>query len=197
MKIPNNYLNILDLNIKGSYALGPGLRYCIWVQGCPFNCAGCATPEGIPIVPNKMMPVREIVQSILRNEQITGITISGGEPFLQASKLIIMLQEVLEKRPQLNTIIYTGFKKEQLDWPEAIELLKQVDVLIDGLYIKVKDDSKGLRGSSNQEVHFLTERLISHKSQFESALRKVDLFINEQSAIFVGIPNEQIISLIL
>lgn len=197
MKAPSERINILDLNERGSYALGPGLRYCIWVQGCPFNCAGCATPEGIPIVPNKLMPIREIVQSILSNERINGITISGGEPFLQASKLTILLEQVLEKRPLLNTVIYTGFKRKQLDWPEAMTLLKQVDVLIDGRYVKAKDDNKGLRGSSNQEIHFLTEKLRQYRTYFVSGPRKVDLFIDEHAATFVGIPNEQITSLIL
>lgn len=192
---PLDLINILDINEAGSYALGPGLRYCIWVQGCPFNCKGCATPEGIPIVPKQLIPISKIIQSILDKRQITGITISGGEPFLQASKLTLLLKEVLKERSELNTIIFTGFKKSNLDWPEAQTLLSYTDVLIDGLYIDRKNDGKGLRGSSNQQIHFLSNKLIDYRTQFESEPQRIEVFVKQLEATFVGIPNAQITSL--
>lgn len=190
------YLNILDLCQAGTTQLGPGLRYCIWVQGCPFNCKGCITPQGIPIVPNKMITVDAIAQSILENRNISGITLSGGEPFLQASRLSVLLEQVLTARPELNVLVFTGYKKEQLDWPEALQLIKYVDVLIDGRYIEQYNDNKGLRGSSNQNIFFLTERLLDHKTYFEERQRSLDIFIGNRQATIIGIPNQHISKLL-
>lgn len=185
-------INILHLCEEGTKQLGPGLRYCIWVQGCPFNCKGCITPEGIPIVPNKLMKLETIYASIIDNMNISGITISGGEPFLQASKLSLLLNEIFKVRPELDLIVYTGFKKAKLDWDEAKEFLKYIDVLIDGNYIAKHDDNLGLRGSSNQEIHFLTQRLIDYKDDFENSQRSLDVFVENGQTIFVGIPNQNI-----
>lgn len=89
-----------------------------------------------------------------------GITISGGEPFLQAAELADMLRKVADlsgEKP--GVIIYTGYTLEELETlPGAQELLALTDILIDGPYIRELDDGKSLRGSSNQRVHFLSDR---------------------------------------
>lgn len=185
-------INILHICDTGTMQLGPGLRYCIWVQGCPFNCKGCITPEGIPIVPNHLIPLENIYHSILSNTKIKGITLTGGEPFLQASKLSILLQKVREARPELNVVAFSGFKKTQLDWPEARLLLTYIDVLIDGTYIEKYDDNLGLRGSSNQKVHYLTDRLLEERQYFEQRQRSLDVFVQNGKTIWVGIPNREL-----
>lgn len=185
-------INILHICDTGTTQLGPGLRYCIWVQGCPFNCKGCITPEGIPIVPNQLIPLEAIFQSILNNTCIKGITLSGGEPFLQASKLSILLQKIREARPELDVVAFSGFKKAQLDWPEALLLLDYIDVLIDGTYIDKYDDNLGLRGSSNQKIHYLTDRLIGERQYFEQRQRSLDVFVQNGKTIWVGIPNREL-----
>jgi len=192
MNAMDSLLNVLHICETGTTQLGPGLRYCLWVQGCPFNCKGCTTPEGIPIVPNQLISIESIYTSIISNNNISGITISGGEPFLQASKLSILLESVLKNRPELNIIIYTGFKRSQLNWQEALKMLKYIDVLIDGHYIKKYDDNKGLRGSSNQKIHHLTERLIEHQNYFENRERSLDVFVQNGQAVLIGIPNQNI-----
>ena len=71
-------LNILQLYRKGSRALGPGLRYVIWVQGCPFHCPHCETPEGRSFEPNTLIDVNALANDIISHQEIEGITISGG-----------------------------------------------------------------------------------------------------------------------
>src|ERR1700753_3733472 len=166
-----DYINILDLCETGTRELGPGNRFAIWVQGCPFNCKGCTTPEGIPMIKNNLVSTDKIIAAIGENKKITGITISGGEPFMQASKLVRILKGAKALRPELDTIVFTGFELSELDWPDALELLELTDVLIDGKYIRHLNDNKGLRGSSNQKIHYLTDKLRGHKQYFEERKR--------------------------
>ena len=163
-------LNLLDIERHGTRALGPGLRYAIWTQGCPFNCPGCVTPEGRPIVAAKIIDTTTLANDIIGNKNISGITISGGEPFLQAVSIAVLLEKVQLSRPELNVIIFTGF---------------------DGQYIESKNDGVGLRGSSNQRLHFLTDRLLPYKENLQSGKRQVELTLNINSTDAIGIPLKQ------
>ena len=196
MKAENdNILNIFDL-CEGTKALGSGLRFVIWVQGCTFNCKGCISPYGQAIKENILVDVNVLAQSIIENKSIKGITISGGEPFLQASKLYKLLKIIKEQRPELNLIVFTGFDLEDLDWDEAKDFLQFVDVLIDGRYVEQLNDNKGLRGSSNQRVHFLTNRLIRYKDIFENGDRNAEVIVAKNYKKIIGVPNKSVINLI-
>lgn len=188
----NEYINILDLCETGTRELGPGLRYVIWVQGCPFHCKGCITPDGIPIVENNLVEISQIISAICANKNITGITISGGEPFMQASKLMKILKSVKVTRPELDVVVFSGFKLSELDWIEAKDFLLQIDVLIDGKYIDKLNDNKGLRGSSNQKIHYLTKRLKNHQNYFEERQRNIEVHIFNQHQTIIGVPNKSI-----
>lgn len=188
-----DYINILDLCETGTMELGPGLRYVIWVQGCPFSCKGCITPDGIPFVAKNLIKINKIASSIKNSEHITGITISGGEPFMQASKLSDILKMVKETRPELDVIVFTGFKLKELDWKEAKALLNQIDVLIDGKYVEALNDNMGLRGSSNQKIHYLTNKLSNHKKYFEKRYRNIEVHVYESHQKIIGVPNKSLI----
>ncbi len=186
-------INILDLCETGTMELGPGYRFVIWVQGCPFNCKGCASPEGIPITLNKMMSIEEIACAICSNKEITGITISGGEPFMQASKLVGLLDMVKAARPDLDIIVFSGFRLEELVWPEAEALLCRIDVLIDGLYVAKLNDNRGLRGSSNQRIHHITPRWKAHHHYFEEKERNVEVHVYKDFQVIIGVPNKDVV----
>jgi len=187
------YINILDLCEAGTKELGPGNRYVIWVQGCPFNCEGCITPEGIPIVENNLVEINQIIFAICENKKITGITISGGEPFMQASKLVKILTEVKIVRPELDVVVFSGFKLQELDWIEAKELLELIDVLIDGKYIYKLNENKGLRGSSNQKANYLSDRLKEYKYYFEERERSIEIHVYNHLQTIIGVPNKKVI----
>jgi anaerobic ribonucleoside-triphosphate reductase activating protein len=183
----DNILNIFDYS-DGSRALGPGLRCIVWVQGCPFNCKNCTSPEGRPIEENLLIDVEKLAEGIIKNVDIQGITISGGEPFMQAAQLAKLIRTV--NRPELNIIVYTGYTLDKLNWQEAKELLSLIDVLIDGQYIEELNDNKGLRGSSNQQIHFLTDRLKPYKEQFENGSRNVEFIVSDTYHKIIGVPNK-------
>ncbi len=181
-------LNLLDIERNGTRSLGPGLRYAIWTQGCPFNCPKCVTPEGRPIVPAKLIDTVQLADDIIAKRNITGITISGGEPFLQVASVSVLLKTVKASRPELDVIIFTGFLKENLQSEKALSVLSMTDLLIDGQYIDELNDGVGLRGSSNQRLHFLTNRLLPYKKELQSGKRQVEININNNNIDAIGIP---------
>lgn len=181
-------LNLLDIERNGTRSLGPGLRYAIWTQGCPFNCPQCITPEGRTIVAAKLIDTKLLADDIIANKNINGISISGGEPFLQAASVAALLKEVSNSRPELNVIIFTGFLKENLLSKDAISVLSMTDLLIDGQYIDKLNDGVGLRGSSNQRLHFLTDRLLPFQKELQFGKRQVEININNNNIDAIGIP---------
>jgi anaerobic ribonucleoside-triphosphate reductase activating protein len=196
MKANNdNILNIFDYS-NGSQALGPGLRCIVWVQGCPFNCKGCTSPEGRPIEENILVEIDTLVEAIINNTSIQGVTISGGEPFLQAAQLAELLKKVKKVRPELDVIVYTGYTIEKLHWQDTKELLALTDVLIDGQYIDELNDNKGLRGSSNQKIHFLTGKLKNFEDTLENSPRNVEVIISDSYKKIIGVPNKTINKLV-
>ncbi len=185
----DNILNIFDYS-EGSRVLGPGLRCIIWVQGCPFNCVGCTSPEGRPIEENILVEIDKLAENILNNKAIQGISISGGEPFLQAVQLAKLIRKI--NNPELDLIIYTGYTLDKLNWQAAKELLTLTDVLIDGQYIEELNDNQGLRGSSNQKIHFLTDKLKQYKNMFENGNRNIEVIISDSYKKIIGVPNKNI-----
>lgn len=185
------FLNIAQ-TCAATHALGPGLRAVVWVQGCPFQCAGCIAPEWIPFLPARLIEPEEVVQELLVYN-IDGLTFSGGEPMLQAAGLAKVARLARQSKPNLSVICYTGFTLEQLlrepPGPGVKELLDETDVLIDGLYISALNDDQGLRGSSNQRIHFLTDRLKG--IDFVHCSRRVEIHVREGYVLLVGIPTRK------
>jgi len=181
-------INILSI-AKNVATLGPGNRYVIWVQGCPFNCKGCITPEGIPLEINKLVSIEELALEIISDKNITGVTFSGGEPFLQASKLSKLVLRIKKERNDLNFICFTGYKIDELIWEEAKSFIACLDLLIDGKYNEKMNNNLGLRGSTNQNFIFISDKLITYKEELIHHPRKIDIRIGNilQS---IGIPNK-------
>ncbi len=138
---------------------GPGNRCCIWLQGCLQHCNGCFAQETWSHKENQLISVEELYERIMRNSEIEGITVLGGEPFEQASEISKLLKKI---RSSLSVIVFTGYTLSELidlQRSEINEALENIDVLIDGAYIEEKRDfSVPMIGSSNQTFHFFTER---------------------------------------
>ena len=183
-------IRLFDVCRNGTHVLGPGLRYVIWVQGCHRHCKGCVTPESRPFTNGIEIDIRALALDILSKETIDGITISGGEPFLQAKGLSQLLTYVLRQKPELTVIVYTGYKIEELtNIADADKLLRQTDILIDGEYVEDLNDGKGIRGSSNQRVLPISHRLDSFIHVMESGRRYQErIASDEYTFTIVGIP---------
>jgi anaerobic ribonucleoside-triphosphate reductase activating protein len=181
--------------LEETEALGPGKRFAIWLQGCNRRCIGCLSPRSQPLTGGNKYKISEIVHKISEVKGIEGLTISGGEPFLQAeglNQLIIQLKQIKD----YGIIVYTGYKLEQLKAKEKSdisvkELLSNIDLLIDGEYVKELNDGRRLRGSANQQVFALTDRYKNHLASYGTSGRKVEIFFKEDKIYFSGIPGKK------
>lgn len=146
-------LNIAGL-VDDSIVDGVGLRFVVFVQGCPRACPGCHNAETQPFVEKTLMTAEEIMQRIESNPLLDGVTFSGGEPMCQAEGLKDLARMIKEKG--LHLAVYTGFEYEKLINSKikgVKELLEYVDVLIDGEFKQeLRDYRLKFRGSSNQRV---------------------------------------------
>ncbi len=182
-------LNVAEI-CPATRALGPGQRFVIWVQGCCFNCPGCVSPDWIPQKQATMVNGRQLADYILSIPNLDGLTVSGGEPMLQAMALSEFFTYLRSLR-DISIICYSGFTLEQLrakSHPAINKVLTQIDVLIDGLYVSELNDNQGWRGSSNQVVNFLTPRHIKDADFFTQRRRDVEIHVRETSALVVGVP---------
>ena len=174
-------------------ALGPFSRCAIWLQGCFRECPGCMAPSTRPLDGGTLVPIDELLIQIKTVPDIEGITISGGEPFMQVDALHELLYR-LRKETTLGVIIYSGYYIDELrglnnSKIDAI-LDSLLDILIDGLYDERLNDGVALRGSSNQTVHFLTERYRPYKAMYETPSRKVEAYVNNDELFIVGVPDK-------
>lgn len=155
--------------------LGPGLRYVLWVQGCERRCPGCTAPTAWDMRKGDPIPAAALAWEIALSGA-EGLTISGGEPFLQAEALGRMV-ELIHRRRDMGVIVYTGFLYEELLGMDGAQaLLSRTDLLIDGPYIREMDDGRSLRGSSNQRVLPLTERYHSDLYLYGAKGRPIEHF---------------------
>ena len=70
--------------------------------------------------------------------------------------------------------------------------MHHIDLLIDGPYIEELNDGKGLRGSSNQRLHFLTNKLLPFKEHLEKGGRNNEVILESNGMHIVGIPRKDI-----
>jgi anaerobic ribonucleoside-triphosphate reductase activating protein len=192
------YRKSLKLNLAAelpsSVVNGPGLRYVIWVQGCSLKCQGCFNEDFQPFIDKNITTVEELAVRILSTKGIEGVTYSGGEPTLQAEALV-GLSEIL-KENNLTIICYTGFTLDELQKhgdTHTKKLLKMIDILIDGPYVKENSANLMWRGSTNQKVHFLTDIYKQHEKKINVNSSEIELFIGNDKMITTGILNAEIL----
>lgn len=151
--------------VEDSITDGPGLRFVVFTQGCPHNCPGCHNPQTHKIGAGRIVDTKYLIEKIDSNPLCGGVTLSGGDPIIQAKELIEFACEV--KKRKLNLAVYTGFTFEQLlekNSKDINELLSYVDVLIDGRFeLDKKSYDLKFKGSSNQRTIDVQESLKQNK----------------------------------
>lgn len=183
--------------LRHTRALGPFLRFAIWVQGCVRRCPGCMTPDAAPFEGGTAYEIDGLAERIVDTGGIEGITISGGEPFEQAEGLTRLIDRVRSRR-DLGVIVYTGYTLDSLlnrtDCGKSAALLDKIDLLVDGPYIKELDDGLSLRGSSNQEIYCFTGRYAGLADQiYGKPIRNVEIHILDHELFLAGIPGAEML----
>lgn len=134
---------------------GPGFRLTVFTQGCPHRCPGCHNPQSHDAAGGREETVEAIWQKAAANPLLEGITLSGGEPFLQPRPLAALAARA--KAAGLTVWTYTGYTWEELQagaaGEDAMLLLAQTDVLVDGRFVLAQRTLEApFRGSANQRL---------------------------------------------
>lgn len=174
------------------HSLGPGDRVCLWTQGCKKRCKGCISPELQPYSGNEIDEdvLAKILIQVARKNNCTGITISGGDPLEQSQALLKLL--TLLRNEFDDILVYTGFELQDIQnglvGIEAKKCLDYLDVLIDGKYVdELNYKDCVLRGSSNQNIHFITKGLAPIYAEYMKQGRILESFVHNQNMIVTGI----------
>lgn len=144
---------------KCDIANGNGFRVVLWVSGCDHHCPGCHNPETWNPCYGKLFDVFTVLEILdaLDKDYIEGLTLSGGDPLKKENVPYVywLVKQVKERCPNKDIWCWTGDTLEQLENRDDVkELLKYIDVLVDGEFIQSKRDiTLTWRGSSNQKIY--------------------------------------------
>jgi pyruvate formate lyase activating enzyme len=116
---------------------GPGIRFVIFLQGCPLRCVYCHNPETWDTKENLKMSVNELMQMILRYKEYFidngGVTVSGGEPLLQHEFVTELFKECHKNNIHtcLDTSGYQGSYPELIKYTDLVLLdIKGIDDIV-------------------------------------------------------------------
>lgn len=139
---------------------GEGIRCSLYVSGCPFHCEGCYNSSIWDFQAgheyNEKLEAQ--IMDDLAQSFVQGITFLGGEPLLNTGVLLPLARKIRERFGHTKDIwCWTGYTWEELmregESPDKLDLLREIDILVDGRYIKTLHDSLlQFRGSSNQRI---------------------------------------------
>lgn len=166
-----NYATIKPVDI----ANGEGVRVTLFVSGCRHHCKNCFNPDQWDFSYGKEFNDKVIdeILSYMAPDYIAGLTLLGGEPFEKENQegLLKLLKAVKQKYPNKNIWSYTGFVLDKELWGKsrasgknADEMLKYIDVLVDGRFVEdLKNITLRFRGSSNQRIIDVPASLKKHE----------------------------------
>lgn len=155
---------------------GIGMRYVVFVQGCPHHCEGCHNPETWEFERGRFITVDNLFKDIIKNPLLDGITYSGGEPVLQAEALMELTRKLsyyyVQQGKDFDFTMYTGYTLEQLlkhKEPKVSShgntyrtkksiyissLVDNMDYIVDGEFeLNHKSLECPFRGSTNQKMY--------------------------------------------
>jgi anaerobic ribonucleoside-triphosphate reductase activating protein len=188
----SNKLRIFDRRSPVK-VLGPYTRAVIWMQGCDFGCRGCIVPESWDRSAAEDVDISELVAWVLSQPNIEGVTLSGGEPMLQAEALSSLINQIREVR-NLGVMCYTGYRIEHLNAQGDIaqkNLLTKIDLLVDGIYQENLQGDLLWRGSSNQRLLLLSNRYQEFLQFQADQSAGLEFFLNETGEVgFSGVPTQ-------
>jgi len=140
--------------VDDSIVDGEGYRFTIFTQGCPHACPGCHNPQTHDREGGYLVDTDDLYRQICENPLLSGVTFSGGEPFLQPQPLAELARKLQTRG--LNITTYTGYTLDELQRLQSLainELLDVTDILIDGPFLLAERDlTLAFRGSHNQRI---------------------------------------------
>ena len=156
------------INVAGkifnSLTNGPGLRYTLFTQGCPHHCVGCHNEHTWKFEDVELIDSDVIFNSIKEMPYISGVTFSGGEPFMQAEALYKLGKRIKEELG-ISLMAYSGYTFEEIkafglmrseEMQYKVRLLNILDILVDGKFeVDKQEGALKYTGSTNQRILYL------------------------------------------
>jgi anaerobic ribonucleoside-triphosphate reductase activating protein len=131
--------------VSHSLVNGDGIRFVVFLQGCPHHCRGCQNPDTWDFNGGEEVSPEDIANQYKSTRFLDGITLSGGEPFAQQEACV----ELLKLLPEVNVWVYTGYEYEAI---QHTEIAQRADVLVVGRFVEELKCEGNLYGSSNQRI---------------------------------------------
>jgi len=175
--------------------LGHGRRIGIWFQGCSIRCRGCISKDTWTAEPAHQTTVQALLSlcDALAQEDIDGVTISGGEPFEQPEPLSLLLQGLARRRDRqarpLDLLVYSGLPMSRLQ-RRFPEILGQVDAVISEPFVAARAPGARWQGSSNQRVTTFSELgRARYEQEYEQAVAsRIQISLDDESIWLIGVP---------
>lgn len=147
-----NYQKITPISI----ADGIGCRVVLWMSGCGHDCYNCHNPDTHNPSSGYLFDESEEKRlfELLQPTYIDGITFSGGDPLhpLNRDEVTRLARRIKTEIPEKTIWLYTGYIYEEIC---DLEVMKFIDVLVDGPYIDSQRCVGKFYGSTNQRIIFL------------------------------------------
>ena len=164
---------------------GPGNRFVLWTQGCSKGCSDCFNPltwsvkENISLTPNQIF-------ELIKNYDIDGVTITGGDP-LEQEDILELLMLLYTLNLSKGVILFTGYSIDEINKDFLLrKSLSYIDVLIDGRYEKDKRISSGLRGSENQNILYFSDKIHPEELMID---QEIEVGVSCDKIYVTGFPN--------
>ena len=172
--------------------LGPGRRLGLWLQGCSIHCPGCVAPENQPFDPAFSVPIDALMEELapVFEEEVPGVTISGGEPLDQAEALMDLLGR-LNALGARDILIYSGRLKEDILSAHP-GLPGLIAALVDGPFVQGAATEAPWKGSENQTLTVFREEFREGYELWSAgAERRMQLVRKGRSGRYlIGIPRQ-------
>lgn len=172
--------------------LGPGRRLGVWFQGCSIGCQGCTSRDTWDAQGGSVMSVDELAahcRSKIMDLALTGITLSGGEPFEQPDALEAFLRILgpwCDERG-IDRLCYSGLPMKRLK-AQFASVLGLLDAIIPEPFVEHQPTEAVWRGSGNQALVLLSDLGRSRYEDLPEAHPSFQVAVDDRGAWFVGIP---------
>ena len=138
-----------------SKANGPGIRFTVWVQGCSIHCPGCNNTDTWDPAGGREILIPDLIAQINKVEApLHGVTITGGEPLDQFEAVYDLCSKLFGK---ISIFLTTGYDLKDLTQRKYLKILDVLDIICIGPFDKEAICKNQWRGSSNQDIIYLTE----------------------------------------
>ncbi|MEE8849696.1 MAG: anaerobic ribonucleoside-triphosphate reductase activating protein [Lacticaseibacillus paracasei] len=137
---------------------GEGVRCSLYVSGCRFACPGCynRVAQNFRYGKPYTQELEDQIMTDLSQSYVQGLTLLGGEPFLNTQVCIRLCKRIRQEFGHEKDIwSWSGYTYDELiqDSDDKLELLKLIDILVDGRFLLAqKDLTLQFRGSANQRI---------------------------------------------